>query len=425
MSLTGGPLLALAIVMVLGMPALLLLIWSRVRGLPALRVVQRAGLVLACQLSAVFLAGLLVNDQFSLYDSWSDLLGSHDPNAAQMEQGPGQDGGAGAVPIGHSLTAQRPKYAPLVPRHGRVAQELITGPKSRIRAMVWVLFPPGYTDAAQATRRYPVIEFLSGYPGTPTTWLHALQLQQVMDAEVQSGKAAPFIAVLPVMNVATPRDTECTDIPKGPQVATWLGSDVPEVLSAQVRALPPGSGWGVTGYSTGGFCAAKMLLTHPESFGAAGALAAYYTAFSDSTTGDLFGGSQAVQDANDPTWLVSHRTPPARSLLVAYTLQDTSGYAKRFLAAVRPPLRVDQLKLPSGGHNTSVWLAMEPSLLDWLTHHLHADAGAPAGVGGLPSAGATPGTPTPTGSPTTPHPTATPHATTTPARTKAAAPRGH
>ena len=236
-----------------------------------------------------------------------------------------------------------------------------------------MLLPPGYDTAAEATHRYPVVVFLPGYPGTPTTWLHALQLQQVLDAEEAAKRVPALIAVLPTMNVAAPRDTECTNVPNGPQASTWLGTDVPQVLSRQTRALPPGADWAVTGYSTGGFCTAKMLLTHTESYRTGAVLSGYFTAGTDITTGDLFGGSEQVRQQNDPLWLVSHRPTPPSNLLTVWSAQDpeTAGPTQAFLKAVRPPLKVEELRLARGGHNTQVWLGVLPQVLDWIGAHLH------------------------------------------------------
>jgi enterochelin esterase-like enzyme len=380
MSLTGTPVLIMSVLAALASPALTAYVWGRVRGITALRWGQRIGLVVVCQLTAVAMAGILVNNEFSLYDSWSDLLGSN-PVAAD---GPVPDifGASGpAAGSGHSTAAVAtlggagqaiPGLGPLPGAQsgsgGRVVEEEVVGPTSRIRSKVWILLPAGYSAAQNAQQRYPVIEFLPGYPGTPTTWLHALQLQQVADAEVAAGRVRPFIGVLPTMSVAMPRDTECTDIPHGPQVATWLGSDVPRIVAQQARTLPLGT-WGITGYSTGGFCTAKLTLLFPGTFHAGAVLAGYYTTGTDSTTGDLFGGSDTIRNANDPTWLVSQRTPPATHLLAVYSTQDpaTNKPTQRFLAAVRPPLQVDQIKLTAGGHNTGVWLSVEPQVLDWLS----------------------------------------------------------
>ncbi|HET9657780.1 MAG TPA: alpha/beta hydrolase-fold protein [Kineosporiaceae bacterium] len=376
MSLTGTPVLILSVLSAVIAPGLTAFVWSRVRGQAALRWTQRIAMVVVSQLCAVAMAGILVNNEFSLYDSWSDLLGSN-PVAAT---GPVPDGdtpsGGGTSHLGGSapsvdIPGLRPLPAAQPGSGGRLIEEEVEGPASRIRAKVWILLPAGYNLPQNAQKRYPVVQFLPGYPGTPTTWLHALQLQQVADTEVAAGRVKPFIAVLPTMNVAMPRDTECTDIPNGPQVATWLGSDVPRIVAQQTRTLPLGT-WGITGYSTGGFCTAKLTLMFPKTFHAGAVLAGYFTTGTDSTTGDLFGGSQTLQDANDPTWLVSRQTPPAVHLLTVYSAGDpaTNQPTQRFLAAVRPPLQVDQIKLTAGGHNTGVWLSVEPQVLAWLSRML-------------------------------------------------------
>jgi enterochelin esterase-like enzyme len=379
MSLTGTPLLVVAVLFAVISPALTAIAWSKVRGAPTPQLLQRLGMILFCQVSAVVMTALLVNNEFSLYDSWSDLFGQNPVVAAgpvpDSSGNGGDGGGAGSGRYGSAAPpVDIPGLAPLpAAKDGRLVEEEVIGPKSRIKAKIWILLPAGYNDAANAGKRYPVIEFFPGYPGTPTTWLHALQLQQVADSEVAAHRVQPFIAVLPTMNVAMPRDTECTDIPQGLQVATWLASDVPRIVAQQTRTLPLGQGWGVTGYSTGGFCTAKLTLQFPGTFHAGAVLAGYYTASTDSTTGDLYGGSQAVRQANDPTWLVAHRPPPAVHLLAVYSTQDpaTNVPTQRFLAAARPPLQVEQIRLTAGGHNTGVWLSVEPQVLAWLSRYLN------------------------------------------------------
>ena len=364
MGLTSGGLLALTAVIAIVAPVALLMLWSRVRGVPVLRVVQRLALVLVCQLAAVTLTAVLVNDQFSLYESWDDLFGANAQQTGAVQADPADPivSGNGAHSFG------------VFPGVGRVLHERIRGPKSGITSRIWVLLPDGYDKPANAAKRYPVVMFLPGYPGTPTTWLHALELQKVMDAEVSTGRVQPFIAVLPTMNVASPRDTECADVPNGPQVATWLGTDVPDIIQAQIRSLPPGTGWGVTGYSTGGFCTAKLTLTFPRVFGSGAVLAGYFSPSNDVTTGDLYAGSVQLRQQNDPLWLVAHRATPASHLLTVWSAQDpeTAAPTQAFLAAVRPPLQVDQIRLAKGGHNTSVWLGVLPQVLQWLSAHLHA-----------------------------------------------------
>jgi enterochelin esterase-like enzyme len=372
--LTGVPFLVTVVVLAAGLPVADLLLWSRVRGPRAVQVAQLLLLLLATQLSAVLVAGVLVNNQFGLYESWSDLLGTDQPAGGGVRPNPSA---AAASPGTDTGGAPNPPDAALpgigrLPGGGRLRFETVTGPRSGVTAKLWVLLPAGYDDPGQAHRRYPVVEFFPGYPGTPTTWLHALRLQEVMDAEVGARRVPPFIAVLPTMNVAAPRDTECVDVPDGPQVATWLADDVPRIVESQTRALPRGQAWAMAGYSTGGFCTAKLLLTHPADFGAGAVLAGYFSPSTDVTTGDLFGGQAGLRDSNDPMWLLRNRPIPTAHLLTVYSDQDLQSLAptKAFLAEAKPPLAVDEIVLTSGGHNTDVWLAVEPQVLRWLGSHL-------------------------------------------------------
>ncbi len=373
MSLTGGGLLLILGSLTLVLPFVTVRLWHRAvegqrsggahrthRNIPVLRDLRRFGLIALCQASAVLLCAAMVNDQFDLYVSWSDLFGGGDGATAPV-QGPRP---------GSTTEAGRPQGPPL-PLGQRLIDEVLTGPQSHVNAHVWLLLPPGYDAPTQASYRYPVVEFLSGYPGSALTWLHALNLQHRMDAEIDAGRIRPFIAVLPTMNVVAPRDAECTDIPNGPQVATWLGVDVPLLVRSQVRTLPFGQGWGVTGYSTGGFCATKLLLIHHHVFKAAASLSGYFTATTDATTGDLFGGSPSLRQDNDPLWLVAHRRLPDAELLVMWSSQDPECTATTppFLSTVARygSLTLSQIHLLRGGHNTRVWSSVEPQVLAWFS----------------------------------------------------------
>jgi enterochelin esterase-like enzyme len=373
MDLTGGVLLTLVAVIAVAAPVATLLLWSRVRGVSALRDGQRLALIALCQFSAVTLTAVVLNDQFTFYESWADLVGQNAQQGGTVQSDPAGVHGVTPVDPSISATTHVPELGP-IPGTGRILHEQVRGPHSGVSAKIWVLLPEGYDQAANRERNYPVVMFLPGYPGTPTTWLHALDLERVMDAEVVAGHVQPFIAVLPTMNVAAPRDTECADVPGGPQVDTWLGTDVPQIVHAQTRSLPPGVGWGVTGYSTGGFCAAKLVLRHPESFRSGAVLSGYFSPSVDVTTGDLYGGSLRLKQQNDPQWLVSHQPTPESSLLTVWSAQDpeTAVPTQTFLRSVRPPLRADEIRLARGGHNTDVWLGVLPLVLRWLSSHVHA-----------------------------------------------------
>ena len=52
-----------------------LVAWSRVRGPAALRVLQRVGLVLLCQLTAVGVVGVTINRLDGFFATWTDVAG--------------------------------------------------------------------------------------------------------------------------------------------------------------------------------------------------------------------------------------------------------------------------------------------------------------------------------------------------------------
>jgi pimeloyl-ACP methyl ester carboxylesterase len=364
MDLTGAPLVVVLALLFVAAPAALLLLWSRLRGPSALRIAQRVGLVLVCQLSAVLLAAVVVNDQFELYSSWSDLTGGGDDGAA----GAGVTHAAGGAA---SPTHVHKEGGP-IGSGTQVLSEEVTGPRSGVHARVWVVLPPGYTAAANSTRSYPLVEFLPGYPGVPNTWLHAMHLADQIDRLVSSGAVKPFVAVLPVMTVEPPLDTECTNVPGGPAVGTWLAQDVPDVVRHQLRVRPAAEGWGVIGYSTGGFCATKLALQYPQVFHAAASLSGYYTPATDPSTGGIFRRNDLLRRVNSPIWLAGNGHQPAVDILAVSSPQDPSSWpaTRAFVAAVRRPVSLDTLVLPGGGHNTGVWTAVLPQTLGWLLQHV-------------------------------------------------------
>jgi enterochelin esterase-like enzyme len=362
------PLLLLSIALAVAAPVGALLLWPRVRGEAGMQVAQRAGLIVGCQLTAVLLAGVALNHEFAFYESWSDLFGQDDQSGSAVERDPSDVARPGyATSVQHG--GQRPPAGleRIDGRH-RVTHEDVTGPRSGVHASITVITPPGYADPGQVGRHYPVVVFLPGYPGTPSTWLHAIGLQTVMDAEITSGRVPPFIAVLPAMNVAGTLDTECSDVLGGPRVATWLGDDVPAIVSSQVRTLPMGHDWAVTGYSTGGFCAVKLAFAHPRTYGSAAVIAGYYSPEPLGGLAGLFGSDPNTLHENDPMWLLTHGKAPAVRVLAVWSARDpsTAGATRAFLAAARPPLELDELRLNQGGHNTGVWQAVLPRVLTWL-----------------------------------------------------------
>jgi S-formylglutathione hydrolase FrmB len=203
-----------------------------------------------------------------------------------------------------------------------------------------------------------------------------------------TGTVHPYILVVPSL---TPRasqsapwsNPECSDVPGYANAATWLAEDVRDMVLASFRALDSGVGWGVMGYSTGGFCAAKLVLQFPRLYQAAVSLSGYYTPESVPLTSDI-----ALDHANSPLWLLGHERTPAVSLLLTDSAQDAMTPVRditRLIAAARanPLSRATEVRsfiAPiGGGHNQSAWEKMLPTAFTWLSQRLSGPRPIPRG----------------------------------------------
>jgi S-formylglutathione hydrolase FrmB len=127
------------------------------------------------------------------------------------------------------------------------------------------------------------------------------------------------------------------------------------------------------GDSTGGYCALSLAMREPTAFTAAASLSGYYKAAEDSTTGDLFGGSQNLRDQADLMWRLKNLPGVPVSLLVTSSKTETDYKATQaFIKAVsaKPPLSISSLFLQSGGHNFNTWNQETPQALPWVVGKL-------------------------------------------------------
>jgi S-formylglutathione hydrolase FrmB len=331
------------------------------RNAPA--VLGRIGLLLATQLALVTAMCLFVNQSFGFYASWSDLLG--------------RDRQQGVVVT--DATAPVILSSGTVPSiGGRTELIQLTGEVSRIATPAYIYLPPEYFQTQYARRTFPAAVVLTGYPGIAQTLVDKLDYPSVARSEAAAGRMQPTILVMLRPTLAPPRDTECMDVPDGPQTETFFTRDLPAELSHRFRIGRHARNWGIIGDSTGGYCALKLAMRHPEVFTAAASLSGYYRAPLDPTTGALFGGNARraarLARANDLLWRLRHLPHPPVSLLVTSSRQGERDYAATvaFIRAVRrsPPAQISSIILASGGHNFGTWSREIPGALTWLASHL-------------------------------------------------------
>lgn len=334
------------------------LLWPRIRGPRPLRAAARVGMIVLCQVTAIFVVMVTVNNEYGFYASWDDLLGSANTGGRTTNT-------ANGTPI-PTIPDYRVKFTSYSQGFQRAT---VRGWHSGAKGDVIVWTPPQYGKKEFAHTRFPVIEVLHGIPGTPHSFLRGMRLGQIMQAQITAGRAEPAILVLPTI---TPDrvNTGCADVPGKSKVATWLTDDVVQTIARNFRTLPAPQGWAVMGISTGGYCAARLVLQYPHRFAAGAALAP----------------DNPAQGKRSPLWL-ARTTRPDVQLLVESSLQDPESppkFADWITDAVRPPTEVTTLRIPNGGHNWKTWGRMFPEAFTWVSARIEAPRAVPLAPSAAP-----------------------------------------
>lgn len=348
-SLTGQPLLVLAVVVgVLAMAAVVFLVAFRpafgLRHRVWTRVLPVTALVLVAQLCAVLVVALAVNDNYGFYTSWGDLRGT-----TQV--------GTSAIATGGLLSKGEGSLRVMTVHDQRVGSD--------DRVLVWL--PKQYALPQYSRRKFPVVMFMPGQPSGPQIVFREFHFGSTASQLIDNGTVQPFIGVFPTLMVSPPRDTECTNVRHGPQAFTWLAKDVPAFVTQHFRARPLGRDWSVMGWSTGGFCASKLITTYQPDFSRAVSFGGYYEPLQDHTTGHLFHGSLRAWRRNNPQWLYLHRGLRGDKLLMVVGRQDKGSWpstSKMIGAALGDP-EVSHITFPVGGHNYRNYSAYLSSALRW------------------------------------------------------------
>ncbi len=379
MALLGTPLVVVLAIAAILVPVVTVWSWNRLRGPRVARQSTRLGMLLVGQLVTVALVGVLANDYGQFYTSWGGLFGqtasptvttygatpsaAMSPRHAQTTLGPATSRMQVTGDTDWNTPAQRNTQ-------GQVVAVQITGFRSKLAAPANVYLPPQYFQPAFAHRRFPAVEVMTGYPGSSLNLISRMNYPKAALDLVRAGKAKPMIYVMLSSTVAPPRDTECTDVPRGPQAETFLSTDLTEAAQHAFRVQP--GHWGVIGDSTGGYCAAKLTMLHPSIYAGGVSLSGYYHALNGGTAGDLFDGSLARQHENDLRWRLEHYVAPPASLFVTIGRAEDSdgqgfGATMQFVKLVRQPMQVTLLVEQNGGHNFTTWDRELPRVLSWLS----------------------------------------------------------
>jgi enterochelin esterase-like enzyme len=205
--------------------------------------------------------------------------------------------------------------------------------------------PPGLTPG----RRYPVVFFLHGFPGSPYQFVDGLRLAETADTAVRSGRLPPFVAVVPPAGF---------DVHHGEWSGLWehfLVHDVVPWTNAHLPVLRAASARTLAGLSAGGFGAVDIGVRHPGLFGTLEAWSGSFT---------------SPSAAHDPAFLVRREAPFLRALgtrffLSCGTTRDraTARNTRAFSRELRSLGLAHELWLAPGGHDGRLWRRQLPAAL--------------------------------------------------------------
>jgi enterochelin esterase-like enzyme len=367
--------------------ALLVWLWPRFAKPGFRAVLGRLAAVGVTQLTIVAAFACGVNSSYQFFGSWNELFGNVDTapvGVTQAADGHGDGAMNGISDVHGSLVQpagnQQLSHVSGLPTgpaavNGRVESVKIIGRRTGVVDPAFVYLPPQYFQKAYHRMRFPVIVALSGYPGSIFNLAQHLRVSQTAGELQRKSQMQPTIMVMIRPTIAPPRDTECVNVPGGPQTETFLARDLPEALKSAYRVGHDASAWGVMGYSSGGSCALQLTMRDPHVYTTAAALSPDYRVKDDPTTGSLFGsGPDRTERMNghDLMWRLKHLPVPQVSVLVAESKHGERGYpqTQAFIRAVKAPMRVASILPEQGSHNFPTWVQEMPPALTWMNQQL-------------------------------------------------------
>lgn len=342
-----------------------------------LRRVARTLLVIVSAVAVFAAAGAGANLLGGFFPTVGSLIGSSpDPG-----EGPVADIG----PDGAGLDAAMPLVAARSAQGlGSTLHMTLHGDASGIDRDADVYLPPGYTEHPQA--RFPVVEWLPGFPGEPREVAALFRVPEVLDAAIAAHRIPPVVLVIPDIN-GEPRfghDQECVDAQHGAADDTYLTTDLVGWTTRHLRVRTDRGAWALAGWSSGGYCAMNLALRHPRTYALAVSQSGYDRTPDDVVTGELFAGRPDLAAANDVVALLGERPAPLAMLVTAGSDEpEERAAADRIRAAAAPPVTVDTRVYPGGGHNQNAVRAQLPDLVDWLGAHLLGPLAPPATPAGV------------------------------------------
>jgi len=311
---------------------------------------------------AVVSAGSAANQTFAYYPTFARLFGQN----------------AGHFMDNAQLTSMRREAARSgkLPDHGATLEVPIPGTNLRLTprpAYVWV--PPAWFGRTQP--KLPVIVLLHGTPGQPSDWTRAAYADTTALAFAEQHHGVAPILVMPDVNGSLEADSECVNSGTYGQFETYLSHTVPAFMRKNFNAETTPGSIAMAGLSEGGMCATALALNNSKEIRVfadySGLESPQYQDFTtQQTISDLFGGSVATYNANNPPYLLTHHRYAGMSGWFEAGAQDPKSFqAARALQPLAAKAGLDTcITTPPGGHNFPFMTQAFRDSLPWLSWKL-------------------------------------------------------
>lgn len=350
----------------------------RRRGLPVISnpraMLLRGWAIVTCLLLGVLATAVGLNRKYQYIPSFAALSGDVSPDlvaAPPVVPPPRAAQGGASAHVGSDVRADTATGATKL-THGVVEKVEVGGSLSTIPARdTYVYLPPQYFDPANAHARFPVLYLLHGSPGISIDWLRGGHLDVAMDELLAEHRIQPFIVVMPDVNGGYARDTECEDIPNGPQVQTYLTYDVPRYVDHNFRTLGDRDARVIGGLSSGGYCALNLAFRHQDVFSAAVSHSGYLAPARNGYTGNLFHGNKRALYENSPSAYMA--TIPIQQPFGVYLDAGSSDSASVYQSRLAYRILLQRhvpvaLRIHNDeGHNFTAWSRNLHSSLPWVS----------------------------------------------------------
>ena len=191
---------------------------------------------------------------------------------------------------------------------------------------VAIYLPPGYDTSG--AKRYPAVYEA---PFTFGLWNDGIGVESMLDDLITSGKIPPSLFVFISSGAGPYADPECANTFDGREkMDDFMGVTVPTYVDSHYRTIARPAARAIMGMSEGGYCAAILILHHPDVFGSAISFSGYYTAGAAGIgTRPPFGDDPVLIAKDSPTYQATSLASSVRSglyfVIVAQASQEFYG----------------------------------------------------------------------------------------------------